>query len=360
MREERERSREVEALGTGKNLHLAVAELAAEAIGLDDKRRHHIVDVAQVPALERDPVEVGNRRIDDESGDVFLREGHVDRELFALRTRQEIELLRNQARAGREARGFNLRDATGEIAKAAARSKVQHFVLVSSVAIYGTRLDHLDSPLLGCPQINDYARSIWVAEKELLRVSNESGMKVTILRLGTLYGEEDPGNVFRLIRAIDRRRFVWIGNGENQKNLLHRDDAARACIVAARDHSADRTHIFDVVGEAVTTRELVNTVSAQLGRTIPGFHVPPILVKGPIQALRFALPFWNAPQRWLQTLDKWLRSDVRSSQPFCERYEFSTQVSFEEGIRRELAWYRRQVDLPVRHDSDTIQIRKAA
>ena len=36
-------------------------------------------------------------------------------------------------------------------------------------------------------------------------------MALTILRLATLYGEGDPGNIKRLIRTIDQGRFIWIG-----------------------------------------------------------------------------------------------------------------------------------------------------
>ena len=38
-------------------------------------------------------------------------------------------------------------------------------------------------------------------------------MALTILRLATLYGEGDRGNVGRLMRTPDRGRFLWIGGG---------------------------------------------------------------------------------------------------------------------------------------------------
>jgi nucleoside-diphosphate-sugar epimerase len=190
-----------------------------------------------------------------------------------------------------------------------------------------------------------------------------AGMRVTILRLGTLYGEEDPGNVVRLIRAIDRGRFFWIGNGDNRKNLLHRDDAARACIVAANRHGDDLSQVFDVVGEAVTTRELVNSIVADLGRKTPLFHVPAVLVQGLLGTVVVACPFWQAPRVWSQTLAKWVRSDVRSMQPFSERFGFSIQVPFQEGIHRELAWYKRlqaESRKATRHHLNAYEKRRAA
>ena len=58
-------------------------------------------------------------------------------------------------------------------------------------------------------------------------------MALTILRLATLYGEGDPGNVGRLMRKLDRGRFLWIGDGSNRKSLLYKGDAARACMAVA-------------------------------------------------------------------------------------------------------------------------------
>ena len=58
-------------------------------------------------------------------------------------------------------------------------------------------------------------------------------MALTILRLATLYGEGDPGNVGRLMRTLDRGRFLWIGDGSNRKSLLYRGDAANACMAVA-------------------------------------------------------------------------------------------------------------------------------
>ena len=65
-------------------------------------------------------------------------------------------------------------------------------------------------------------------------ISRMPHVDLTILRMATLYGEGDPGNVARLMRAIDLGRFIWIGNGMNRKSLLHKEDAARASLEVAK------------------------------------------------------------------------------------------------------------------------------
>lgn len=60
-----------------------------------------------------------------------------------------------------------------------------------------------------------------------------SRMAPAILRLGTIYGEGDPGNRARLTQRIGRERFIWVGDASNRKSLIRRKDAPRACVTAA-------------------------------------------------------------------------------------------------------------------------------
>ena len=79
-----------------------------------------------------------------------------------------------------------------------------------------------------CNPVGPYALSKYNAELRAIEIARVSGMALAILRLATLYGEGNPGNVGRLMRALDRGRFLWIGDGSNRKSLLYRGDAARA------------------------------------------------------------------------------------------------------------------------------------
>jgi len=81
--------------------------------------------------------------------------------------------------------------------------------------------------------VGPYALSKYNAKLRAIEIARDSGMALTILRLATLYGEGDPGNVGRLLRTLDRGRFLWIGDGSNRKSLLHKGDAARACMAVA-------------------------------------------------------------------------------------------------------------------------------
>ena len=82
-------------------------------------------------------------------------------------------------------------------------------------------------------------------------VAAQHQLGLTILRLATVYGEGDRGNIARLMRTIDAGRFVWVGRGTNRKSLIHRDDAA-AAVLAVVSTGASGIRTFNVSADPGT------------------------------------------------------------------------------------------------------------
>jgi nucleoside-diphosphate-sugar epimerase len=225
---------------------------------------------------------------------------------------------------------------TSRLALAAAQAGVRRFVLVSSVAVYGPHAAGEIDETADCRPATPYARSKLAAEQGLMEIAAQAGMQTVILRPVTLYGDHDPGNVGRLLEAIDRGRFVWIGSGANRKSLIHREDAARACLLAALEPPRQPHGCYNVAGSSPTMREIVEQLSDELQRPIPRLRVPSGLAKALVPR----------PTRWRRTLDKWLRDDVYSGRRFACDYGFEPRIALAEGLRRQVAAYRNTISTP--------------
>ncbi len=225
---------------------------------------------------------------------------------------------------------------TSNVVRVAASAGAHHFVLISSVSIYGGSRDG-GAEDSGCYPKNPYAQSKYQAEQRAISIANESGMTLTILRLATLFGEGDRGNVARLMRTIDRGHFIWIGNGSNRKSLLHREDAARACLKVIQS-PASGMNIYNVSAPPCTMREVVEGLAGALGKRIPAIKVPASWAQRMFGFLS------RLPVRRLQalgsTVQKWLDDDVYDGCKFANAFDFQPRVSLEEGLRREVDWYR--------------------
>lgn len=226
---------------------------------------------------------------------------------------------------------------TVNMINAAVLAGVQHFVLISSVSVYGPFTIGVYDEGVSCNPVGPYALSKYNAELRAIEIARESGMALSILRLATLYGEGDPGNVGRLMRTLDRGRFIWIGDGSNRKSLLYKRDAARACMAVA-ERPTSGINIYNVSAPACTIREIVDGIADALGK-----HPFPVRVPATL-ALLLSRHLSGIPNRRMaglhQTVKKWLAEDVYDTRRFEEAYGFQTKTSLEDGLKREVDWYR--------------------
>jgi nucleoside-diphosphate-sugar epimerase len=226
---------------------------------------------------------------------------------------------------------------TANVASAASAVGIGHFILISSVSVYGPYTQGIYDENTPCSPVEPYALSKYNAELRAIEVARESGIALTILRLATLYGEGDPGNMGRLMRTLDRGRFLWIGNGNNRKSLLYVEDAARACIVVT-ERPASGINTYNISAPVCTMREIVENISDALGKHPFPVRVPASLV------LFLSRHLSRIPNRRMmglhQTVKKWLAEAIYDTRRFEKAYGFQTKTSLAEGLKREVDWYR--------------------
>ena len=174
---------------------------------------------------------------------------------------------------------------TERIARAAAAMKVGHFVFASSVKVNG------EATLPGRPfresdppdPRDAYAASKWEAERVLREVAEETGMRVTALRLPLTYGPGVKGNFAGLVRAIAKRRPLPFARIANRRSILGIGNLVSALerLVGDSDErqTARITPYFLADSHAVSTPDLVRAIAEALGVTPRLFAVPPGLLE---------------------------------------------------------------------------------
>ncbi|MBP7528035.1 MAG: NAD-dependent epimerase/dehydratase family protein [Syntrophorhabdaceae bacterium] len=221
---------------------------------------------------------------------------------------------------------------TVNVLEAAVQAGVEHFVLVSSVSVYGPFTEGIYDEDVVCSPVGPYASSKYEAEQRAQEIAGKAGMALTILRLATLYGENDPGNVGRLVRSLDRGRFIWIGTGTNRKSLLYKGDAARACLMVA-SRPASGVKVYNVSAPPCTMREIVDGIGAALGK-----RPFPVVVPAALALFLSGMLSSNLHK----TIEKWLSEDIYDTSRFNEAFGFQTMTSLREGLRLEVDCYRRK------------------
>lgn len=220
---------------------------------------------------------------------------------------------------------------TANVLDAAVKCGVPHVVLVSSVSVYGSYAGAMCDETAPCNPRGHYAVSKWHGElRAIERVANEEA-SLAILRFATIYGEGDRGNVARLIGALDRGHFIWPGSGENQKSLIYKDDAARACLHAL-ERPLSGIEVFNVSARPVFMREIVSSICEALGRPVPRVKCPPAFLRAVVAASGAI----GLPGQFGQRLQKFIHDDVYDASRFESTFDFQPAVSLSEGIGREV------------------------
>jgi nucleoside-diphosphate-sugar epimerase len=222
-------------------------------------------------------------------------------------------------------------DGTDNLVSAAMDSGVPRVVLVSSVSVYGSYSGTKCDETVPCNPQSAYAKSKLRGELRAAELMARAESSLSILRFATIYGEGDRGNVARLISTLDRGQFIWPGSGQNQKSLIYREDAARACLYAL-ERSVSGTEIFNVSASPATMREIVIAICEGLGRRVPRFGISLSLLNAAGAISRRI----GDPGQFEQRLQKFIRDDVYDGTKFETSFGFRPAVSLSEGLRREV------------------------
>jgi nucleoside-diphosphate-sugar epimerase len=236
-------------------------------------------------------------------------------------------------------------EGTKNILNLAASLKANHFVLISSTAIYETKkkingeleIIYENSP---CLPKTFYAESKLEAEHLAIKFCEQNNIRLTIFRLAPVIGEQNAGNVARLIETIDKKRFVWIGSGKNYKSLIYKKDVAKACRVILL-HKKNGIEIFNIAAQPILMRDFVKQIAKLLGKKIPKFYIPPKILEGFFRLNKKSLRLGKI-SKISDTVEKWLSDDVYSAEKFEREYAFRPETSIFEALEKQIAWYKKQ------------------
>lgn len=103
---------------------------------------------------------------------------------------------------------------------------IKRIVFTSSVAVYGFAPIGTDETG-AINYFNDYGRTKWLAECKYREwLNNDHDNSLTIIRPTVIFGEQNRGNVYNLLRQIAGGKFPMIGNGKNKKSMNYVENVA--------------------------------------------------------------------------------------------------------------------------------------
>jgi GlcNAc-P-P-Und epimerase len=152
------------------------------------------------------------------------------------------------------------------ICTVAREKSVQTIIFTSSVAVYGFAPIGTDESGKIAP-FNDYGRTKYEAEQVFKAWQAEAPEERTlvIIRPTVVFGEQNRGNVYNLLRQIASGKFVMVGHGENRKSMAYVENVA--AFIEYSLGFKPGVHIYNYIDKPdFTMNILVANVNRILGR----------------------------------------------------------------------------------------------
>ena len=226
--------------------------------------------------------------------------------------------------------------------EAASRQQtLRRFVHVSTTDVYGfpERACDESHPIvdIGLP----YNRSKGLGEKIVWEFYEKLHLPITVIRPVTLYGPRDKNYVIEAGNLLLRRQGVLINGGRSIAGLLYVDNAAEGLIQAA--------HSPNTVGKAYNLRDGTDESWREYFDALAdGLKVPrprlnlsqrsAMVVARIFEAVHTLLHIWRRPILTRHIVYILTRDQGYPIGRAQRDFEFSSRVTFAEGVARSLAW----------------------
>jgi nucleoside-diphosphate-sugar epimerase len=130
-----------------------------------------------------------------------------------------------------------------ELAEAKGINKI---IFTSSVAVYGFAERGTDENGRINP-FNDYGRTKYEAELiyKKWQEKDPENRTLVIVRPTVVFGEQNRGNVYNLLRQIASGKFVMIGDGKNRKSMAYVENIA--CFIEYSENMDPGVHIYNYI-----------------------------------------------------------------------------------------------------------------
>jgi len=233
---------------------------------------------------------------------------------------------------------FNV-GSTKNLLDCAAKAGIKKFIFYSSVAVYGNHKAYTTEDTLPTPE-NDYGESKLAAEKVINTwMAEDRTRQAVIIRPTVVFGPENYANMYNLINTINKKRFLFIGKGDNVKSVAYVENLVDATIFLM-ERMKQGVDVFNYSDyPQMTTKNIVKVITKHLSCNMPKLKLPLGLTLAVASIFDFAgkITGYNFPIT-AKRIKKFNTATHHKSEKI-RKLGFRLSVDLSDGFKRMIEWY---------------------
>lgn len=220
-------------------------------------------------------------------------------------------------------------EGTKTLIAAAVEQGVRSFVHVSTVAV----LSPSDGGIASA-----YADSKRAAEREVFEFGDR--IEVVVVRPTTVFGPNDRGNIYKLVRWVDCGLPAIIGSGENRKSLVYSRNLADAILFLSEHGKSGESYVV-TDGHDLSIKEIVREISRSLGKGYSWPSIPLVAANSVTGVNEWVAKHFGVPRVFGREMVTKLTEETVFDPSLLFSLGFRPKYSFGQGMEETAQWYRR-------------------
>ncbi|MHB1389948.1 MAG: NAD-dependent epimerase/dehydratase family protein [Thermoleophilia bacterium] len=211
---------------------------------------------------------------------------------------------------------------------AEATGQINHWVQLSSVAVYGTVTSAVteDSPI---KPVSEYGRTKAQSDRLVMEAANGNAFSYSILRPATVFGKQMNNRfLFHVIAAVNGGYFFFIGPPGAKANFIHVADVVRGMMACGVLPQA-KDQIYNLSLQ-ITMEDFIEVVASALEKRTPRMRLP----KLPVRMLANVFGALPGIPLTLSRVDALTTNAVYVSEKIEEDLQFIPHTSLTEGLKQ--------------------------
>jgi len=234
-------------------------------------------------------------------------------------------------------------EGTLNVAKAAHKASVERMVYISTVAMYGFgRLNvkesdeklHTDFP---------YCQTKRLAEEKVMDFVKESGLRLTAVKPGNVYGVKDHTFIEKYLDALESGKAGYVDGGKRKTCPVYVENLVDGIMLASQKEEAIGETFFITDGMDITWKEFTDKLADEMNLKRPTSSFPFFLAYAVAFVMEFiytALDTKEPPILTRYRIFNGGKDYTFSIEKARKILGYEPKIQFEEAIKRTVNWYR--------------------